>query len=275
MDKANIGGVELEYEVVGSGEPVLLIAAAPIADGFHPFLREKALTDRYRLIAYRQRGQTGRPPAAGVEVVSFEQHAADAAGLLRHLDVARAHVAGHGTGADIAMQLTADEPGLVATLALLEPPLLSVPSAAAFFEKAAPALAAFGSGDRERAMALFLSAVSGLEWHAARIAIQKHVPGGVARAMTEADNFFAGYLPALNQWPFGKQQAATIAQPVLSVVGTDTEQWFTDGRALLHGWLPQLEDCTAEGVGHLLHMQRPERVVPCVAAWLKRHPLRS
>jgi len=273
MDKANIGGVELEYEVVGSGEPVLLISAAPIADGFHPFQREKALTERYRLIAYRQRGQVGSPSSGGVEVVSFEQHAADAAGLLRHLDVPRAHVAGHGTGADIAMQLTADQPGLVHTLLLLEPPLLSVPSAATFFEKAGPALAAYSSGDREGAMALFLTAVSGLDWHTARTAIQKHVPGGVARAMKDADNFFAGYLPALNQWPFGKQQAATIAQPVLSVVGTDTEQWFKDGQALLHEWFPQLEACTAEGVGHLLHMQHPERVVPCIAAWLPRHPI--
>ena len=34
MDKAKINGVELEYEVKGSGEPVLLIGTGPIADSF-------------------------------------------------------------------------------------------------------------------------------------------------------------------------------------------------------------------------------------------------
>ncbi len=35
MDDAQVNGVELEYEVVGSGEPVLLISPV-LADGFLP-----------------------------------------------------------------------------------------------------------------------------------------------------------------------------------------------------------------------------------------------
>ena len=26
---------------------------------------------------------------------------------------------------------------------------------------------------------------------------------------------------------------------------------------ILHAWFPQVEDCSIDGVGHLLHMQRP------------------
>jgi len=55
MEKLNVNGVELEYEERGSGEPVLLISSGPFADGFFPLLSEKALTERYRLITYRQR----------------------------------------------------------------------------------------------------------------------------------------------------------------------------------------------------------------------------
>ena len=40
MDKAKVNGVELEYEVQGAGEPVLLIGTGPIADSFLPFLSE-------------------------------------------------------------------------------------------------------------------------------------------------------------------------------------------------------------------------------------------
>ena len=271
MEKANLSGIEFPYDVSGSGDPVLLISTGPIADSFLPLVSEQALADRYRLIRYHQR----RMPAGtnGPAPVSFAQHAADAAALLGHLGIRRAHVAGHSTGAAIALQLAVDRPEIVRTLVLLEPPLVGVPSAAAFFEKAGPALAAYGAGDREGAMAAFLSVVSSLDWETCRTQLEKHIPGGVAQAMKDADNFFSSYLPALNAWRFGAEQAATISQPVLSVLGTQTERWFVDGHDLLHAWFPQVEDCTIDGVGHLLHMQRPEPVARCMAEFFARHPM--
>lgn len=271
MEKTKLNGVELEYEVKGSGEPVLLIGTGPIADSFLPLRSENALTEHYRLISYHQRGQAGsaRSPAP----VSFAEHAADAAALLAHLGVRRAHIAGHSTGGDIALQLALDHPDVVRSLVLLEPALMGVPSAAAFFEKAGPALAAYGAGDRERAMAGFLSVVCSLDWETCRTVIEEHVPGGVAQAMKDADTFFGGYLPALNVWQFGPKEAAALSQPVLSVLGTKTERLFVEGRGLLHAWFPQAEDLTVEGVGHLLHIERPEPVARGVAAFLARHPM--
>lgn len=150
---------------------------------------------------------------------------------------------------------------------------MGVPSAAAFFEKAGPALAAYGSGDRERAMAGFLSTVCSLDWETCRSVLEKHVPGGVAQAMKDADTFFGSYLPALSAWQFGPNEAAAISQPVLSVLGTQTERLFMEGQGLLHTWFSQAEDLTVESVGHLLHMQRPEPVARGVAAFLGRHPV--
>lgn len=271
MERAKLNAVELEYEVKGSGEPVLLISTGPIAEGFMPFLSEPALVERYRLISYHQRGQAGSTHSRAP--VSFAEHAADAAALLGHLGIGRAHVAGHSSGGAIALQLALDCPDRVHTLTLLEPPLMGVPSARAFFEKAGPALAAYGSGERESAMAQFLSMVCSLDWASCRTAIEKHVPGGVAQAMQDVDTFFGGYLPALNAWQFGRHEAARISQPVLSVLGTQTERLFVDGHDLLHSWFPQAEDLIVEGVGHLLHMQRPEPVVQGVRAFLGRHPI--
>lgn len=268
MNKTKINGFELEYDVKGNGAPLLLISTGPIADSFQPFLRDKALTDRFRTIAYHQRGQAGSPRAAASEPVSFEQHAADAAALLRHLEVRRAHVAGHSTGALIALQLALDAPDLVHTLTLLEPPLTAAPGAAAFFDKAAPALQAHRAGDAAGAMEKFLSVVSGLDWPTCRALLQKHVPGGAAQVMKDADTFFGSYLPALQQWQFGAAQAATIAKPVLSVLGTQTERWFVDSHALLQAWFPRLHEQKIAGVGHLLHLQDPEPVSSSVAAWL-------
>jgi pimeloyl-ACP methyl ester carboxylesterase len=271
MDQAKVNGVELEYEAKGSGEPVILIGTGPIADSFLPFFFEKALDERFHLIRYHQRGQVGSTPSLGL--VSFAEHAVDAAALLGHLGISRAHVAGHSTGALIALQLAVDRPDIVHTLALLEPPLTGAPSAAAFFAKAGPAVAAYGAGNCEGAMVEFLSIVGGLDWETCRSVIEKHVPGGVAQAMRDADTFFGSYLPALNAWQFGPEQETAISQPVLSVLGTETERWFVDGHELLHSWFPQVEDCTIEGVGHLLHMQCPESVAQGVAEFFTRHPI--
>jgi pimeloyl-ACP methyl ester carboxylesterase len=271
VDKAKLHGVELEYAEKGSGEPVILIGTGPIADSFLPFFSEMALVERYHLIRYHQRGQVGSTPGPGP--VSFAEHAVDAAALLGHLGIRRAHVAGHSTGAIIALQLAVDRPDIVHTLALLEPPLTGAPSAEAFFEKVGPALAAYSAGDREEAMRVFLSVVGSLDWQACRTVIEKHVPGGATQAMQDADTFFGSYLPALNAWQFGPEQVADISQPVLLVLGTETERWFVDGGELLHSWFPQVKDCTIEGVGHLLHMQCPEPVAQGVAEFFARHPI--
>lgn len=268
MEKAKLMGIELEYEVIGAGDPVLLISTGPIADSFAPFAACTPMAERYRLVRYRQRRMAGTQDP---EPVSFVQHAADAAALLDHLGIRRAHVAGHSTGAAIAMQLALDQPHAVRTLALLEPPLTIALGAAAFFEKAGPALAAYGSGDREAAMAKFLSVACSLDWETCRTEIDRRIPGAVAQALRDVDEFFGSYLPALNTWQFGSAQAAAISHPVLSVVGTKSERWFAEGHALLHDWFPQLEDCVVEGVGHLLHLQRPEPVVHCVGEFFARH----
>jgi len=278
METATINGFELEYEVKGSGEPVLLISIGPITDSFVPFLSEKVLVERYRLIRYRQRPMGNS--ASNSVPVTYEHHAADAAGLLDHLGVRRAHVAGHSTGAVIALQLSADHPEMVHTLALLEPMLMGVPSAAAFLpstpavlEAVAPSLAAYRAGDREGAMAAFLSVACNLDRESCRTVIEKNVPGGVARALRGAENWFGGYLPALGAWRFGPEQATAISRPVLSVLGTESGPLFEEGHALLHYWFPQVEDCQIDGVAHLLHIQYPEPVAQGVAAFLARHPL--
>ena len=270
MEKARLKSVELEYETVGTGEPLLLITCGPIAGGFLPLMSAGALQDDYQLIRYHRRGMRGStstgPPT------TFAEHAADAAELLGYLGVPSAHVVGHSTGALVGLQLALDHPRLVHSLALLEPPLIAAPGAAAFMERVGSSAAKYAAGDREAAMADFLSLVSGLEWGMCAV-IDEYVPRGVAQAVDDADNFFGSELPALNTWHFGSTEAETISQPVLSVLGTQTEAWFVGGHDLLHSWFPQVEDLTIGGVGHLLHMQRPNRVAQGLAEFLARHRL--
>lgn len=270
MKRATVNGVQLEYEVTGSGEPVLMIAPV-LADGFLPLLSERALADRYRLITYHRRGWAGstHTPAP----VTVREHALDAAGLLDILGVPRAHVVGHSSGAAIALQLAFDRPAIVHSLSLLEPSIFTVPSAAAFFQRAGPAFERYANGEHEAALAIFMSVVSGLDWQACRAILEAHIPGAVSQAIRDADTFFGIELPSLTEWSFGAEQAAAIRQPVLSVLGTDTDLLWVEVGDLLHTWFPQVEDCVIEDVGHLLHIQRAEPVARGIAEFFGRHSL--
>ena len=270
MESANVNGVELEYEVIGAGEPVLLVSPV-IADGFLPLVAEPALADRYQLVRYHKRGWVGSthtPPP-----VSIADHAADAAALLDHLGLRRAHIAGHSSGAAVAVQLALDYPEYVHTLMLLELALLSVPSGEAFFAQAKPAFEAYASGDHAGALAIFMSAVSGLDWTRCRALLEESVPGAVAQAIKDADTFFGIELPALTEWTFGAEKAARINQPVLSVLGSQTQPLWVEVADFLRAALPQVDECTIDGVGHLLHIQRPEPVARGMAEFLGRYSM--
>jgi pimeloyl-ACP methyl ester carboxylesterase len=270
MDRAKVNGVELEYEVRGAGEPVLLIDML-IADCFVPLLPEPALARDYQLIRYHKRGWVGSthtPPP-----VSIGEHAADAAALLEHLGVRRAHIAGHSSGASIGAQLALDHPEKVHTLTLLEPTLVSLPLGGPFLKAAGPVFEAYGSGDHSGAFAMFVAAASGLDWEVCRALLEERIPGVVTQSIKDADTFFGIELPALTEWTFGPEQAAAIRRPVLSVIGADTLPLWVEIAEFLRSSLPHVEECTIDEVGHLLHIQRPEPVAQAMAQFLTRHSI--
>ncbi len=272
MKIANVNGVELEYEVTGAGEPVLLVHPL-IADGFLPLVPEPALADHYQLIRYHRRGWLGSthtPPP-----VSVADHAADAAALLDHLDVRPVHVAGHSSGAAVAAQLALDHPEYVHTLMLLEPSLISVPSLDAFFGQVEPAFKTYASGDHAGALAIFMSALGGVEWAKARALLEQSLPGAVKQAVEDADTFFGIELPALSEWVFDAEQAARLDLPVLSVVGSETQPVWVEVAEFLSSALPRVDECTIDGAGHLLQIQRPEPVARGMAEFLDRHAIGS
>jgi pimeloyl-ACP methyl ester carboxylesterase len=268
MDHAHGNGVELEYEVRGAGEPVLLIDML-IADCFMPLLPEPALARGYELIRYHKRGWVGStqtPPP-----MSIGEHAADAAALLEHLGVRHAHIVGHSTGASIGAQLALDHPEKVHTLTLLEPTLVSLPLGEAFLNAAGPVFEVYERGDHSGAFAMFVAAASGLEWETCRALLEERIPGVVAQSINDADTFFGVELPAVAKWEFGPEQAAAIRRPVLSVIGAETQPLWVEIAAFLRSSLPYVEECTIDGVGHLLQIQRPEPVARGIAEFLERN----
>jgi pimeloyl-ACP methyl ester carboxylesterase len=263
MDCVHTNGADLEYEIRGTGEPVVLIHGAHIADALTPLLDEPAV-EGFQLIHYHRRGFAGssRPP----EPTSIEAQADDVVGLLDHLRVDHAHVVGHSLGAVIALELGARHPTRVTSLSLLEPALLSAPSGATFTEVMAPIIEQYEAGDAAGAVDGFLALIGGTGW---RETIERAVPGGVDQAEKDAATFFENELPVVATWTFGPERARAICCPVLSVLGTASGPLFAEGRQLLHEWFTACQDADIADTTHLLQMERTEAVADAVGAFLR------
>src|SRR5436190_8247503 len=201
MKRATVDGIELEYEIRGDGEPVVLVHAGVYGGWFKPLMEEPALIGRFRVIRYHRAGYAGSSRVAGP--VSIADHASHLRALMRHLGIERAHIAGHSSSGNIALQLALDAPQTVQSLALLEPALLAVPSGPQVArEVLAPALQRYGAGDKAGAVETFLQGVAGPD---CRAVLEKVLPGAFEEAVADADTFFGQELPALRQWSFSRE----------------------------------------------------------------------
>ena len=271
MERARINGTELEYEVAGTGEPVVFIHGSLIADAFRPLLNEPVLADRYRLIVYHRRGYLGSSPTRKPDSVA--RQAADCRELLRHLGVGHAHVVGHSYGGAVALQLALDAPDVVHSLALLEPALLAGESAQDY----RAALARGEQRYREVGAAVvvdeFLQARLGTGY---RPGLDRVLPGALAQAVADAGTAFEHEMPGLRDWDFGEAQGRRITQPVLTVLGGDSEAlWprFGETHRMLLAWLPTAEECVLPGATHGLQMQNPHGMAEALTGFFARYPL--
>jgi pimeloyl-ACP methyl ester carboxylesterase len=113
---AVLNRIRVHYELAGTGDPVLMIngLSAPAANWA---LQVKALAAHFQVITFDNRGvgETDLPPEP---VYTMAQLADDAAALLQHLKIARAHVVGASMGGTIAQELALRHPRLVRSLVL-------------------------------------------------------------------------------------------------------------------------------------------------------------
>jgi pimeloyl-ACP methyl ester carboxylesterase len=271
VDRAVIDGIELEYEDIGVGEPVVFIHGALIADAFRPLLSEAALANRYRLVSYHRRGYVGSSDATG-EPAGIADHADDCRRLMSHLGVRRAHVVGHSLGAAIGLQLALIAPELVCTLSLLEAGLIIGESAPAYRQDLVGSMERYAEAGGNVAVHEFLVR----RWPAYQEELERALPGAFEQAVTNARTCYEADLPALLDWGFGEAEARRITQPALVVLGDTSvrlDPRFPETYRLLLDWLPDAEGVILPEVTHFLQMQHPGPTADALARFLARHPL--
>ncbi|MEE9279844.1 MAG: alpha/beta hydrolase [Myxococcota bacterium] len=162
-----------------------------------------------------------------------------------------------------------DARDLVRSLALLEPALVaSVPSGATFWEEVARIESTYERGDRAGATDAFLAGVLGPEY---RQLLEKFLPPGAFElAVADIDTLFQVELEALRKWSFTAEDAARIGQPVLAVIGDESEPIFHEVHSVLRQWIPHVEELVVPQANHALEYINPSAVADGLARFLAK-----
>ena len=260
LQRMAVNGGEIEYEVNGTGEPVLLIHGTGVAATFAPTMTQPSLSG-YRLIRFHRRGFAGssRSPVP----FSMKDQAADALALLTGLGVSRAHIVGHSFGGMVTLQLALDAPATARSLVVMEPPIFNPDGPSPF----AKLEAIYNSGDKIGAMSAFSQASYGPEWRT----LASRVPGGPAQVEKDVDTVFQSEAPAMTKWRFGPEEGARITQPIIYLTGGGRHG---ASRERMQMWIKGMEQFVIPNTTHAMLMEDPKAVAEAIAAFLKRHPLR-
>ena len=118
MPFAQVGDLNISYDVTGEGDPVLMINGIGATRAGWA-LQVQDVAERYQTITFDNRdvGETG--PGTATAHYSTDQFAHDAAGLLDHLDIERAHIVGASMGGCIAQSFAILYPERTATATVI------------------------------------------------------------------------------------------------------------------------------------------------------------
>jgi pimeloyl-ACP methyl ester carboxylesterase len=270
MRLAHVGDTDLEVDVRGSGEPVVLIQTALTADEFLPVARQSALQESYRMVLYHRRGYGRSTPVEGGG--SIARDADDCRDLLAVLDIESAHIVGVSYSAAVALQLAVNAPSVVHTLTVIEPPPVHVPNSEGFIAANRELMELHSTEGTRVALNDFLTRLMGPQW---RDDLESLLPGAVRQVERDAATFFATDLPALLEWDFDAEAARRLDMPTLYVGGTESGPWFDAVHMLMSDWLSPSQDVAIAGADHNLAVTHPEQVARALTNFISRYPLKA
>lgn len=119
MTLVNLNGIDLYYEEVGSGEPIVFLHGFT-GSGRDWIHQMAAIRERYRGITLDFRGHGRSAAPAEEKDYSIYLNVADLLLLLNHLQVPRCCLVGHSMGGFTALQFVLDHPERVCGLVLVD-----------------------------------------------------------------------------------------------------------------------------------------------------------
>ena len=233
-DYVDAGGVRTYYEIVGEGEPVILLHGGMCTlETWAPQI--PALAAKYRLIIPERRGHGRTADVAGP--MTYEIMATDAIAFITALHIESAHLVGWSDGALVGLLVAMQRPDLVKKLCYISQPIN--------FAGLRPKYRAMSAQlTREHLPPMFEPAYAAVS------------PDGPAHYPVIADKMVALW----RQDPgITLDRLQTVQTPTLVLVGDDDMQTVAHAVDMQEA-LPHAQLAVVPGTSHALAMEKPEIV---------------
>ena len=275
MATTTVNGVELYYEVRGTGDCLVLTHGSwTDATGWDQAVAR--LSDRYRVVVWDRRGhsrsETGRRPGSRVE------DATDLAGLIEQVGTEPVHVAGNSYGASVTLTLVTLRPDLIASAAVHEPPLWGllegtgdpalVDELATTDAELAVVRDMISSGNHRGAAEHFIEHV------ALGPGMWKQLPDAFCSVLEANARTFLDELADETALSIDTAALASTDVPLLLTHGTESPVLFPAVIAELAQLVPEARVEVIEGAGHIPHTTHTEDWIARLIAF-HRQPRRS
>lgn len=284
MTKLSVSGASLELINRGVGDTVVFVHGS--ASDHRTWQAQLDEFDKsYRVIAYSRRYHWPNDKIPEGADYSMLEHVADLQNVLRSQGTAPVHLVGHSYGAFVCLLLAVREPGLVRTLVLAEPPVITLfvsnmpkpleilkllvkrPRTALSIinfglRGIGPATAAVKKGDMEKAMRIFGAAALGKETFRK---LSESRLDQVRANLIKAEFTGSGFAP------LDDAQLRSLHIPVLLLNGQMSPGLYHHLLDRLEELLPVNERIRIPGASHIMHEDNPLAFNEAVLSFIKKY----
>lgn len=267
-----VNGTELAVLERGHGAPLVLVHGG-VSDLRTWSNQVDVFAERFRTICYSRRFCLPNPPIAADAADPIQTHVDDLGGLIETLEAAPAHVIGHSWGALVSLLLAMQQPRIVRSLVLIEPPAVSMhvgipptirqmlmlfvrsPRLAIAVARLgggalSPAEKAFRRGDDKAAIEYFGRGVLGRRRFEA-LSPERYQQVWDNRGPDRAQALHHGFPDLI------AERMSRLALPVLLIGGDESPAIFDLLNESLLDQLPDARKCVISGASHIVHEDAP------------------
>lgn len=254
-----VGEMKLHYIERGSGEPLILLHGGQGDYRTWPAQME-AFSSRYRVISYSRRYHYPNSNPLRSHTHSALDDAIDLAGFISALKPGPVHLVGTSYGAFTALAFAIENPEMVRSLVLAEPPLLqwasNTQSGVELYRDFMttthePAGKAFAAGDEEGAMRIFIDRFDGQGTF-------DSLPPERRKVVMQNAGFFKAITASSDPFPnLSREKVKKLYMPVLLIRGEHTKELDKLVYEELAGTIPNVQRKIIPNAGHGSPRQNP------------------
>jgi len=273
MPLERVNGVELYYELSGSGDPLVLVNGSWVdRRSWDPVVG--LLGRSFRVLTYDRRGhgRSERPETQG----SVFEDADDLAALIDALGLGAAHVAGNSYGGSIVLRAAVRHPQVFRGLIAHEPPLFDLlvgtelePALGEVRRRVGAVVAELERQHDDAGARLFADTIAfgPGAWESQLTAQVRDVY--VSNAPTFLDECRDPHSSAMDL-----DALARFDRPALLTSRADGAPFFARVADILASRIPEAQRVAIQGADHVPHASMPDRYVELVTAFV-RQPARA